>query len=123
MSSINFKQIKFYVLGIFIIIFGLLIWFLNTNYYLKKDYLTFKSLGFETTVSEKLDEHPARGNKIYLINGPELIVQRELFDRLKIGDSIIKKIDSDSIFFKTDIGLIIYDYNRFKREKYLKSHK
>ncbi|WNH10864.1 hypothetical protein [Thalassobellus suaedae] len=85
--------------------------------------MDFKKFEFKATVSEKFDEHPVRGNKIHLKNGPELIVDRELFDKLKIGDSIIKKTDSDSLFFKTDFGLIIDDYNGFKRKKYLKSLK
>ena len=123
MDDINFKQIRFYVLGIFIIIFGLLIWFSNTNYYLKKDYLDFKKVEFRATVAKKFDEHPVRGNKIYLNNGPELIVRRELFDKLEIGDTIIKKAGCDSIFFKTYSGVLIDDYNGFKRKKYLNSLK
>ena len=123
MSDINFKQIRFYLLGIFTIIIGLLIWFLNTDFFVKKDYLDFKKTEFKATLFSKKDEHPTKGNKIYLKNGPELIVSRELFDKLKIGDSVIKKADSDSIFFKTDFGVLIDDYNGFKRKKYLESLK
>jgi len=123
MSEINYRQIQFSVLGIFLLIFGLLYWFLNTSYYLKKDYLDFKELAFNTTVSTKFDEHPVRGNKIYLKNGPELNIPREIFDKIKIGDSVIKRADSDSIFFITDYGIIIDDYNDFKRKKYFESLK
>lgn len=38
--------------------------------------------------------------------------------KLTIGDSVLKKTDSDSIYFKTAQGIIIDDYNRFQREKY-----
>ena len=123
MSDINFKQIRFYVLGIFAIIIVFLIWFLKTDFFVKKDYLDFKKKEFKATLFSKKDEHPIKANKIYLKNGPELIIPRELFDKLKVGDSVIKKADSDSIFFKTDFGVLINDYNGFKRKKYLESQK
>ena len=123
MTKIDDKQIRNSVLGVFAVIFGLLIWFLNTNYFLKKDYLDFKKTSFRAVLSSKKDEHPTKGNKIYLENGPMLIVHRELFDKLHIGDSIIKIANSDSIYFYTTNGIIIDDYNEFKREKYLKTLK
>ena len=123
MTEINFKRVQFSVLGVLIIIFGFLYWFLNTSYFLEKEYLNFKKLEFKATVSTKFDEHPVRGNKIYLSKGPELIVYRELFDKLKIGDSVIKRADSDSIYFFTDYGVVIDDYNDFKRKKYLEKLK
>ncbi len=123
MSDINFKKIQFSVLGIFIIIFSLLLWYLNTDYFIKKEYYKFKKLKFETTVSSKIDEHPIKGNKISLKNGPELIVYRALFDKLKIGDSVIKKVNSDSVYFFTSKEVIIDDYNEFLRKKYLNSLK
>ena len=123
MSEINTKQIQFTVLGIFIVIFGLLIWFLNTDYFIKKDYLDFKEIEFKTVLLYKKDEHPIKGNEIGLKNGQQLSVYRGLFDKLEIGDSIIKLTNSDSVYFYTSRGLIIDDYNEFKREKYLKSLK
>ena len=123
MTKIDDKQIRFSVLGVFAVIFGLLIWFLNTGYFIKKDYLDFKKTEFKATLFSKKDEHPIKGNKIYLKNGPELIVHRELFDKLTIGDSIIKQANSDSISFHTNDGIIIDDYNEFKRNKYLKTLK
>ncbi len=123
MSQINYRQIQFSVLGVFLVIFGLLFWFLNTSYYLKKEYFDFKKLEFNATIFKKVDEHPVHGNKIYLKNGPELNVPRELFDKIKIGDSVLKKANSDSVFFKTEYGIIIDDYNDFKRKKYFESLK
>ncbi|GAB5399206.1 MAG: hypothetical protein Aureis2KO_07910 [Aureisphaera sp.] len=121
MSDFNLKQVQFSVLGTFVVIFGALIWYLNSDHYLRKEYFGFKDMGFKATLSKKIDEHPTKGNKIHLKNGPELIVYRELFDNLMIGDSIIKKMDSDSVFFYTSNGLVIDDYNAFKRKKYLNS--
>ncbi len=123
MTKTNNKQTQISILGVFAIIFCFLIWFMNTNYFIKKDYLDFKKIEFKATLLLKKDEHPIKGNKIYLKNGPELIVHRDLFDKLKKGDSIIKKVNSDSIFFHTTSGIIIDDYNEFKRNKYLKSLK
>lgn len=121
MNDQEFKKVRNIILGIFIPIFGLIIWFLNTNYYIKKKYIEFKNLEFKATVSDKFDEHPTRSNLIYLKKGPQLKVYRELFDRLQIGDSVVKKIKSDSVFFYTSNGLVIDDYNQFLRKKYLKS--
>tara|TARA_R110002012_G_scaffold314504_1_gene527325 strand:+ start:5396 stop:5767 length:372 start_codon:yes stop_codon:yes gene_type:complete len=123
MTKIDDKKIRISVLGIFAVVFGILIWFLNTSYFIKKDYIDFKKSEFKSTLFLKNDEHPIKGNKIYLKNGPELIIYRELFDKLKVGDSIIKKVNSDSIFFHTTSGIIIDDYNEFKRKKYLKTLK
>ena len=121
MKDINIKKVQYLILGVFIATFGLLIWFLNSNYKIKKDYLKFNKLEFKTTVLSKFDEHSVRGNKIYLKNGHELIIQRELFDNIKIGDSIIKKIDSDSVYFYSAKGVIIDDYNKHQRNKYFNS--
>ena len=96
---------------------------MNSDYFVKKEYFDFKKTEFKATLVSKKDEHPTKGNKIFLKNGPELIVNRELFDKLMPGDSIIKKINSDSIYFYTNNGIIINDYNEFKRKKYLKNQK
>ena len=123
MPDINIKKVQINVLGVFAIIFGLLIWFLNTDFYLRKDYLDFKKTEFNTTLLFKIDENPVKFNSIYLKNGTELKIRREIFDKLKIGDSVIKKANSDYILFKTQIGVLIDDYNGFKRKKYLESLK
>lgn len=121
MTETNMKKVQISVIGIFVVIFCLVIWLTNTNYFIKKDYLDFKKTKINSTLISKKDEHPTKANKIYLKNGTQLIVLREIFDRLEIGDSIVKKTNSDSIIFKTKFGLLIDDYNVFKREKYLKS--
>lgn len=121
MNEQEFKPARKIILGIFIPIFALIIWLLNSDYYIKKEYIKFKELGFNATVSAKFDENPVRKNLIYLKNGPQLKVYREIFDQLKIGDSVVKKANSDTIFFYSSNGLIIDDYNQFLRKKYLKT--
>lgn len=44
-----------------------------------------------------------------------------MFDALKLGDSIIKLKNSDSIKFFTSSGLMYDDYNKYIRESYLKT--
>ncbi|MEM9364050.1 MAG: hypothetical protein AAGA43_15520 [Bacteroidota bacterium] len=123
MVEVNMRQVQVTVLGIFVLIFALIIWLTSSGYYKKKEYLDFKKMEFKATLASKIDKHPTRGNEIYLNNGPYLIVYRKLFDKLRVGDSIIKKANSDSIYFHTTNGIIIDDYNAFKRKKYLESLK
>lgn len=118
MKNAYLQSPRIIILSIFIIIFGALILFISSDYYIKKEYFNFRKTAFKATVQDKLDENPTKSNKIYLHNGPELRIPRALFDQLKIGDSVLKRKDSDSIYFQTDKGIIIHDYNRFKREKY-----
>ena len=123
MVEVNMRQVQVTVLGIFVLIFALVIWFTSSGYYKKKEYLDFKKIEFKATLASKIDKHPTRGNEIYLNNGPQLIVYRKLFDKLRVGGSIVKKANSDSIHFHTANGIIIDDYNAFKRKKYLESLK
>lgn len=118
MKNVYFQSPRVIILSIFAVIFSILIWFVSTDYYIKKEYLIFRQTAFKATVQDKLDKNPTKANTIYLHNGPELRIQRTLFDQLTIGDSVLKKTDSDSIYFKTAKGIIIDDYNRFQREKY-----
>ncbi|PWL39621.1 hypothetical protein DKG77_01960 [Flagellimonas aquimarina] len=123
MDKINFKQVQYSVLGVFLVIIGILIWYLNTDYFVKKDYYHFKDEGFNSTLFKKVEIHPTRGNKIFLNTGMELVLDRGLFDKLQVGDSVVKIVGSDSIYFYTNQGLIIHDYNEFKRKKFMKSLK
>ena len=118
MKNVYFQSTRVIILSIFAVIFGILIWFVSTDYYIKKEYFSFRQTAFKATIQNKLDKAPTKANTIYLYNGPELRIQRILFDQLKIGDSVLKRKDSDSIYFKTAKGIIIDDYNHFRREKY-----
>lgn len=53
MTETNNKQIQISVLGVFAIIFGLLIWFINTDYFIKKDYLDLKKLNLKQPYFQK----------------------------------------------------------------------
>lgn len=120
MDSINFKQVRIAVLGVFLFLVMVLVWYLNTDYFIKYDYLKFKEKQFNSTLHKKYDSHYIT-KEIMLYKGTKLIVRKELFDKLQIGDTIIKQAECDSVYFYTSEGIIIVDYNRFKRNKYLNS--
>jgi hypothetical protein len=121
MSEIKMNTVKFSVIGILGLIFVLLIWIKKTDYFIKKDYLAFKESEFKNVVLDKIDEHPIKSNKIYLKSGRELVVPRKIFDQLAVGDSVVKMFNSDSVYFYSEQELIIYDYNKFNRLKFLES--
>lgn len=123
MDDINLKQVRITILGIFAIIVGVLIWYLNTDYHVKKDYLKFRNKKINSTIYKKVESRTYGGNQVYLKNGGKLHLYKDIFIQLRIGDSVAKKVQSDSIFFFTANGIIINDYNHFKRKKYLKTLK
>lgn len=50
MKNTDFKSPRVIILSIFAIIFGILIWFTSTDYYIKKEYFNFKKIAFKATV-------------------------------------------------------------------------
>lgn len=117
----NEKKISVTIISIFAIIFIILIYITKSDYYIKYEYFQFRKQKFNSIVIDKIDTHPLKGNKLILRNNMEIAVRRETFDNLKIGDSVIKQNNSDSIFFYTKNKLIIEDENKFRREKFLKT--
>jgi hypothetical protein len=117
------NKINIIIVSILIISILPIIVYINSDFYLKKDYFDSKELEFKSLVSNKFDEHPVRNNPIYLDNGIELRIPREIFDKLKVGDTVLKNANSDTIIYKTKFGIYFEDFNSFKREKYLKSLK
>lgn len=119
-SETNKSNVSFTVLGIFAVIF-LSIYFINSsNWYTKFEYRNFKELQFKSVIVKKLDEHPIKHNQIYLKKAQSIYTPREIFNVLKLGDSVIKKFNSDSIIFKTKNKIIYYDKNKFLRNKMLR---
>ncbi|SEK37830.1 hypothetical protein SAMN04488008_101369 [Maribacter orientalis] len=55
-----------------------MIWFLTPSVISKKITWTLKKLEFKVTISENIEEYSIHGNKIYLKNAPELIVDSVL---------------------------------------------
>ena len=122
MSGFDQNKITRTLLIIFAVIFGILIWCKKTDYNKKSEYISANQMEIKSTVLEKIDEHPIKSNKVNLNSGRQLIIKRAIFDLLEVGDSVVKKPNCDSIYFYTSNGLIINDYNKFLREKYLKTN-
>lgn len=115
------RKIKISVLSVLLSVFVLMILVVNSDFYKKNEYLRFKELDFRSVVSSKRDEHEVRNNDVILENGTSLSISRVLFDQIHIHDSVIKPRGSDSIYIKTLDSVLVIDYNRFRREKFLSS--
>lgn len=122
MSDFNQNKITLTLLIIFALILGVLIWFKKTDYSKTSEYVLANQMEIKSTILEKIDEHPIKSNKVNLNSGRQLIIKRAIFDLLEVGDSVVKKPNCDSIYFYSASGLIINDYNKFLRVKYLKTN-
>jgi len=117
------KKIGTTIIAIFAIIFVILILLVDSNFIVKRTYFRHKELKFEGRVTDKnydYGEKSALPGDVYLNSGRKLRVKKWIFDKVQIGDSIVKKQNCDSIYYYTRHGLIIDDENKFLREKHLK---
>ncbi|MFT5849021.1 hypothetical protein [Psychroserpens sp.] len=53
MTIINIKQIRYTALGVFALIFGLILLFTTSDFYIKLEYFNFKKLEIISVISEK----------------------------------------------------------------------
>ena len=117
------KKIGTTIIAILAVIFVILVLLVDTNFIVKRTYLKHKELKFEGRVIDKnydYGEKSAFPGDVYLNSGRKLRVKKWIFDKVQIGDSIVKKQNCDSIYYYTRQGLIIDDENKFLREKHLK---
>lgn len=117
------KKIGTKIIAIFAIIFVMLILIVDSDFIVKRTYFRHKELRFEGRVIHKnydYGEKSAFPGDVYLNSGRKLRVKKRIFDKVQIGDSIVKKQNCDSIYYYTNEGLIIDDENKFLREKHLK---
>lgn len=119
------STVKKYILIGFIptIIIVLIIFYFQTYSldYNKKKYLKSKNKSIKGMVIRKYQEGDFLRAKRSLILEPtyEQWVYKDEYDKISIGDSVIKKKGSDSIFFHLKDGSkLVRDYNKFLREKY-----
>lgn len=77
----------------------------------------------KSIVKEKEDIKRFSGNKIFLKSGEIIIVNKDQFNQISIGDSVTKKQHSDSIIYHTSTGLFIIDEYKYQRERYLEALK
>lgn len=95
----------------------------NSKEYIEKEYRDANEYGFSGVVYEKKIEG-GEGYRfphyLFLNTGIRWKVNSTLYDKIQIGDSIVKKTKSDSVFYyiKETNQIIIEDENLYLREKY-----
>ena len=121
------KTIKKYILiGFFPTIILVIIFFIyqsNSIQYNKKQYLKERDKEYNGIIILKTEEgNYTRSKRTFILDSNiEDFLYKEEFDKLSIGDSVVKLNGSDSTKFYLKNGQILYkDYNKFKREKYFK---
>lgn len=104
------------------VVIGLILYYReNSLEFQKREYFEFRNSKYSSTVKKKLNQqNKSKPGDIYLVNGIKLRVSANVYNKLIVGDSVIKKSKSDSIFYYTKNELIIKDENYFRRVKYLK---
>lgn len=95
----------------------------NSKEYIEKEYREANEYSFSGVVYEKKIEG-GEGYRfphyLFLNTGIRWKVNSILYDKIQIGDSIVKKTKSDSVFYyiKETNQIIIEDENLYLREKY-----
>ncbi|MCW1148918.1 hypothetical protein [Flavobacterium lacisediminis] len=113
-----------FIVALPIIIFAyLFVNYQNNNLnVVKEDYEKIRNIEFSGLVIEKKKDgnYPRANRYIYLTKYHKVIISSELYTKIKIGDSVSKPKNCDSIYFYLKNGDIeIEDFNQFGREKYL----
>jgi hypothetical protein len=115
---------KIFLVFIPIIIMVIIIGYfqLNSISHNKEKYENNRKIEFNGKVIKKRQEGEFTRAARFLIldNYYEQRVENWIYNKISLGDSVYKKTESDSIFFMLKNGeIIIEDYNKHLREKYL----
>jgi len=99
----------------------------NSMGYIEKEYKEANEYSFSGVVYEKKIEG-GEGYRfphyLFLNSGIRWQVSSELYDKMEIGDSVVKKSKSDSVYYYKKGGqIIIEDQNLYLRNRYLKKLK
>lgn len=99
----------------------------NSMGYIEREYKEANEYGFSGVVYEKKIEG-GEGYRfphfLFLNSGIRWQVSSELYDKMQIGDSVMKKSKSDSVYYYKKGGeIIIEDQNLDLRNKYLEKLK
>ncbi|MBS7232284.1 hypothetical protein KHA90_14760 [Flavobacterium psychroterrae] len=96
----------------------------NSIGYIEREYKEANEYSFSGIVYEKKVEG-GDGYRfphcLFLNTGIRWVVSNSLYDKIQIGDSVVKKNKSDSVFYyiRKNNQTIIEDENLYLREKYL----
>lgn len=105
--------------------FAILVTYLqeNSKSYIKRSYLEIKNKNYSGVVSDLFkDNNKDKIKKVRLNDNSIRKVPFYIYDKLNLGDSIIKKQGSDSVIYIKQSGERLYeDMNTLMREKYLKN--
>lgn len=119
------KTIKKYILiGFFPTILLVIIFFFyqsNSIQYNKKQYLKERNKEYKGIIIKKTEDGDyLRAKRTFILDSNiEDFLYKEEFDKLSIGDSVIKLKGTDSTKFYLKNGQVLYiDYNKYQREKY-----
>lgn len=99
----------------------------NSMGYIEKEYKEANEYSFSGVVYEKKIEG-GEGYRfphyLFLNSGIRWQVSSELYDKIEIGDSVVKKSKSDSVYYYKKGGqIIIEDQNLYLRNRYLEKLK
>jgi len=98
----------------------------NSFDYNKRRYLESHNVEFKGKVIKKRQEgnYPRAGRFVLLDNFHEERVSNDIYQKVTIGDFVIKKKGEDSVYYHLKNGkVLIEDYNQYLRKKYLEVSK
>jgi len=105
--------------------FAILVTYLqeNSKSYIKRSYFEIKNKNYSGVVSDLFkDNNKDKIKKVRLNDNSIQKVPFYIYDKLNLGDSIIKKQGSDSVIYIKQSGERLYeDLNTLMRDKYLKN--
>ena len=111
------------VLGLcFLLVFGIIQIQNNSIDHVEKEYLKGKKRKYSGAITNLLKErNTPRYRDVKLSDNTVRNIPLHIYLELDVGDSIVKRENSDSIIYVKKNGKRIYDdINKFQREKYLK---
>ena len=115
------KKLTLAAIPILIIVTIIVVWKDNSLDVTKKEYLKKRMKGYSGIIIKKYEEgdYPRARRYVILDNYTKVDIHDYLYNKLSIGDSVIKKSNSDSIYFYLKDGDVqILDELKWWREKY-----
>ncbi|WP_298419454.1 hypothetical protein [uncultured Kordia sp.] len=103
------------------LILAVMIYFRNNSTdYIEDEYLKIHNASYSGVITNMYEEQTGRGIRIVLMNDKtQKKIHQSIYYQLSIGDSIIKRPQSDIVYYiKKDGDTIEEDINSFYRDKY-----
>lgn len=116
------KKLQLVFIPIVIMAFAIYFYQSNSLGFNKDRYLKSRKFSFAGKVIKKKQDgdYPRAERYVLLEDYHKEILTNDIYYKINIGDSVYKKKDSDSVYFCLKSGeILIRDYNKTLREKYL----